>query len=217
MGEGDMALEYYLNAGRRMLAPVLLGALALCVPAHAATVPETGPAAAVARLYHQIEQMAKRQNCAQRAEFLEPAVRANYDIPNYLRESLRGHWNELAHQDIDLLQDQVTHLIATTYAANFNPGDRPRIRIAGTHYEDRYRRSVTVHLDPGSDSVIRRRYLLHRGQDDGRWRIINLFFERGGSELVHRTRYNERNLRWGGFDALRQYFRDEAGRFGADC
>lgn len=168
--------------------------------------------------YERVERMTRLDSCAERAAFLEPAVDSTYDIPNYLRESLRGHWRELADEDVAGLERRLRHLIATTYAANFESAGDFSVRVGDGAYEDRYRRSVEVRiLRRSGEEVTRRRYLLHQTEDGGDWKVINLFFPRGGNELAYRARYHEENLRWGGFDALREYLRAEASRFGADC
>ncbi|WP_353252666.1 ABC transporter substrate-binding protein [Salinisphaera sp. PC39] len=209
------------HARQRAAARAIVGLVAALMlpgtPVHAAPSEAAAAADTVRDFYERVERMTRLDSCAERAAFLESAVDSTYDIPNYLRESLRGHWQELAGEDVDALQRGLRHLIATTYAANFASPEDLSVRIGDAAYEDRYRRSVGVLIQQSGKEVAQRRYLLHRTDDGGDWKVINLFFPRGGNELVHRARYNEENLRWGGFDALREYLRAEASRFGADC
>lgn len=202
----------------RALVVLLAAAVAGGAPSAAAVSDGSDTATTtITRFYERLAELDRHQTCAQRADSLEPAVAAAYDITNYVRESLRGHWTELAGEDVADLEALTRHLIATTYAANFASAEDLRFRVDDAAYEDRYRRSVEVHIERPGAPTVSRRYLLHRTEAGDRWQVINLFFPRGGNELVHRARYNEENLRWGGFDALRQHLRDEAGRFGVDC
>jgi len=203
------------RATARAIVGLVAGLAILGAPAHAA--PSEAAADTVRDFYERVERMTRLDSCAERAAYLESAVDSTYDIPNYLRESLRGHWRELADEDVAGLERRLRHLIATTYAANFGPRGDFSVRVGDSAYEDRYRRSVGVRILHAGKEVAQRRYLLHQAEDSGDWQVINLFFPRGGNELVHRARYNEENLRWGGFDALREYLRAEASRFGADC
>jgi phospholipid transport system substrate-binding protein len=157
----------------------------------------------VERLYAALLDVMKRADAlgfAGRYEALEPVVRTSYDLP-FMAELIVGRqWRALTPEQQQRWLDAFARFTVSTYADRFD-------RFSGERFEVGY-------VDPGTQGTALVHTTLVRSegepvkldyrlrQEDGQWRIIDVYLSGTVSELALRRSEYASLMRREGFDAL---------------
>jgi phospholipid transport system substrate-binding protein len=183
---------------RKLLLALILCALA--VPGRAAT----EPAAVVETFYGTLLEVMKNAEAlgfAGRREKLGPAVDQAYNLPLMARLSVGPQWRELSPEQQKRFVDSFRELTLSTYAARFDgySGEQLVVEPGGRDAQGgKIVRSKIVRTD--GEPPVQLDYLMR--QEDGGWRIIDVYLKGTVSELATRRSEFSSVLRRDGPQAL---------------
>jgi phospholipid transport system substrate-binding protein len=135
-----------------------------------------------------------------RYETLAPALVAAYDFPEMTRVSSGRYWRELTDAQKQQLVETFTAYSLATYAARFNGFGGERFEVLGEAPAPADSVRVNNQIVQANGEPIRIDYLLH--QQQGQWRIIDVYLKSSVSELALQRSEFTSVLAKGGFDGL---------------
>jgi phospholipid transport system substrate-binding protein len=140
---------------------------------------------------------------------LEPAVRSAYDLSAMMRVATGAYWAKISPADQAALVTAFGRFSAATYAHNFDDYSGQKFVITGvdTRLPDKLVRSQ---LAIGSGGPINLVYRMR--QDNGRWRIIDVFYNGTISQLAQQASDFSATLATGGAAALIKKLNDQTER-----
>jgi len=136
-----------------------------------------------------------------RREYLAPIVTETFDLPAMTQISVGRHWEKFGPQEQEELVERFTELSISTFAARFDGYSGQTWQIAGT--EDARRGGVLVQnrLVQPDGETIPIDYLMHQ-DEDGHWRILDVYLDGSISELALRRSEFAGVIKSSGVDAL---------------
>jgi phospholipid transport system substrate-binding protein len=134
-----------------------------------------------------------------RFQKLEPVVRSTYDLPAMMRVATGAYWAKMSPADQAALVTAFGRFSAATYAHNFADFSGQKFIITGvdTRLPDKL---VRTQLVLSSTAPINLVYRMR--EDDGRWRIIDVFYNGTISQLAQQASDFAATLLSGGAPAL---------------
>jgi phospholipid transport system substrate-binding protein len=140
---------------------------------------------------------------------LEPAVRSAFDLGAMMRVATGAYWAKMSPADQTALVTAFGRFSAATYAHNFDDYSGQKFVITGvdTRLPDKLVRTQLV-IPPAApiNLVYRMR------QEDGRWRIIDVFYNGTISQLAQQASDFSSTLAAGGAAALIKKLNDQTDR-----
>jgi phospholipid transport system substrate-binding protein len=130
---------------------------------------------------------------------MESAVRATYDLQAMMRVATGAYWARMSAADQAALVTAFGRFSAATYAHNFDDYSNQKFVVTGvdTRLPDKL---VRTQLIISSSAPINLVYRMR--QSDGRWRIIDVFYNGTISQLAQQASDFSATLAAGGADAL---------------
>jgi phospholipid transport system substrate-binding protein len=130
---------------------------------------------------------------------MEPAVRSAYDLQAMMRVATGAYWAKMSPADQSALVTAFGRFSAATYAHNFDDYSGQKFVITGvdTRLPDKL---VRTQLVIASSAPINLVYRMR--QTDGRWRIIDVFYNGTISQLAQQASDFSATLLSGGAPAL---------------
>jgi phospholipid transport system substrate-binding protein len=130
---------------------------------------------------------------------MEPVVRTTFDLQAMMRVASSAYWSKMSPADQSALVTAFGRFTAATYAHNFDDFSGQKFVITGvdTRLPDKLVRTQLI-IPPSApiNLVYRMR------QDDGRWKIIDVFYNGTISQLAQQASDFSSTLATGGAAAL---------------
>ncbi len=178
---------------------LLLTALWLAAPAAA----QDDPTAVVQRLNDTllgVMQEADALGFAGRYQRLEPALVEIFAFPTMARVAAGSHWRGLDADQRERLADAFARFSIATYASRFDGFSGERFEIGSEEESARGSMIVESRIVTGDGEPVELNYLLR--QNEGRWRIFDVYLNGSISELATRRSEYTSILDNQGFDDL---------------
>jgi len=140
---------------------------------------------------------------------MDAAVRATFDLSSMMRVATSVYWAKMSPADQSALVTAFGRFSAATYAGNFDNYSGQKFVVTGvdTRLPDKLVRTQLVTPSaPPINLVYRMR------QDDGRWRIIDVFYNGTVSQLAAQQSDFAAALKAGGAPALIKNLNDKTDR-----
>jgi phospholipid transport system substrate-binding protein len=139
---------------------------------------------------------------------MEPAVRATFDLQAMMQAATFPYWAKMSAADQTALVAAFGRFSAATYAHNFDQYSGQKFVISGvdTRLPDKLVRTQLV-LSSGPINLVYR-----MRESDGRWRIIDVFYNGAISQLAQQRSDFGASLSAGGPSALIKKLNDQADR-----
>jgi phospholipid transport system substrate-binding protein len=147
-----------------------------------------------------VMQNAKALGYEGRYEKLKPAIIEAYDFSEMARVTTGRYWSSFTDDQKRQVVAAFRDLSIATYAARFDGSGSERFQILGEEPAPAGHLRVNNQAVPASGEPIRIDYLLR--QDDGEWRIIDVYLKSSVSELAVRRDEFSKILAKSGFDGL---------------
>jgi phospholipid transport system substrate-binding protein len=140
---------------------------------------------------------------------METAVRNTYDLPAMMRVATAAYWAKMSTSDQSALVTAFGRFSAATYAHNFDDYSGQKFTISGvdTRLPDKLVRTQLVMSSAAPINLVYRMRL-----DDGRWRIIDVFYNGTISQLAQQASDFSATLSTGGAPALIKKLDDQTDR-----
>jgi phospholipid transport system substrate-binding protein len=140
---------------------------------------------------------------------MEPAVRTTYDLPAMMRVATGAYWAKMSPADQSALVTAFGRFSAATYAHNFDDYSNQKFVITGvdTRLPDKLVRTQLVISSAAPINLVYR-----MRQDEGRWRIIDVFYNGTISQLAQQASDFSGTLASGGAPALIKKLNDQTAR-----
>jgi phospholipid transport system substrate-binding protein len=151
-------------------------------------------------VFTDVMQNAKALGYEGRYEKLEPALVEAYDFAAMTRVTTGRYWRDFTDDQKKQAIAAFRDLSIATYAARFDGSGSERFQILGEEPAPAGHLRVNNQAVPASGEPIRIDYLLR--QDDGEWRIIDVYLKSSVSELAVRRDEFSKILAKSGFDGL---------------
>jgi phospholipid transport system substrate-binding protein len=137
-----------------------------------------------------------------RYEKLEPALDGAYDFAAMTRVATGRYWRDFTDEQKTQAVAAFRELSIATYAARFDGSGAggQRIEILGEEPAPSGNQRVNSQIMPPGGEPVRIDYLLR--QDNGQWRVVDIYLKSSVSELAVRREEFSRVLAKGGFDGL---------------
>ncbi len=182
---------------------VVLVVLATVLIAPAAQAQQPSPTASVERLHASlldVMQQAGRLGYEGRLQSLAPVLNAVYDYGEMARVASGRHWKNFSPDQRRRLIDAFARMSAATYAARFDDYDGEGFTTTGTREAPGGGVLVRTRLlRPGADDVALD-YLVKQGEEG--WRIVDVYYMGGISEVANQRSQFLAVLRSGGVEEL---------------
>jgi phospholipid transport system substrate-binding protein len=186
-------------AGRFVrLAILCAGVLCVAPPANAG--PASDLIAKLNTVFIDVMQNAKALGYEGRYEKLEPALVEAYDFAEMTRVTTGRYWRSFTKEQKKQVVAAFHDLSIATYAARFDGFSGERFEILGEEPAPTGHLRVNNQIVPAGGEPIHIDYLLR--QDDGKWRIIDVYLKSSVSELAVRRAEFTDILAKSGFDGL---------------
>jgi phospholipid transport system substrate-binding protein len=140
---------------------------------------------------------------------MEPAVQNTYDLQAMMRVATSAYWTKMSPADQSALVTAFGRFSAATYARNFDTYSGQKFVITGvdTRLPDKLVRTQLVLSPTSSINLVYR-----MRQDEGRWRIIDVFYNGTISQLAQQASDFSATLSTGGAPALIKKLNDQTER-----
>jgi len=140
---------------------------------------------------------------------MEPAVQNTYDLQAMMRVATSAYWTKMSPADQSALVAAFGRFSAATYARNFDTYSGQKFVITGvdTRLPDKLVRTQLVLSPTSSINLVYR-----MRQDEGRWRIIDVFYNGTISQLAQQASDFSATLSTGGAAALIKKLNDQTER-----
>jgi phospholipid transport system substrate-binding protein len=172
----------------------------LCIAPSANAGPASDLIAKLNAVFIDVMQNAKALGYQGRYEKLEPALVEAYDFPEMTRVTTGRYWRNFTDDQKQQVVAAFHDLSIATYAARFDGFSGERFEILGEEPAPAGNLRVNNQIVPASGEPIHIDYLLR--QDDGKWRIIDVYLKSSVSELAVRRAEFTDTLAKGGFEGL---------------
>jgi len=136
-----------------------------------------------------------------RYEYVRPVVARTFDVPFMGSKSVGRHWRTLSEEQQADWLSRFTGYLAANYAGNFTAYDGESFEVLGEQPAPRDTRVVLTRLNVPGDADVILNYRL-REDEDGTWRIIDIYLKGTVSELALRRSDFSTTLREKGFAEL---------------
>ncbi|HZF35695.1 MAG TPA: ABC transporter substrate-binding protein [Candidatus Angelobacter sp.] len=147
-----------------------------------------------------VMQNAKSLGYEGRYKKLEPTLAETYDFTEMARVTTGRYWRDFTDDQKRRVTAAFHDLSIATYAARFDGSSSERFEILGEEPAPAGNLRVNSQIVPISGEPTRVDYLLH--QEDGQWRIIDVYLKTSVSELATRRDEFTDILAKSGFDGL---------------
>jgi phospholipid transport system substrate-binding protein len=178
---------------------VLVAAL-FCSAPPASAGPASERIAKLNTVFSDVMHNAKALGYAGRYEKLEPAVVEAYDFTEMARLITGRYWRDFTDDQKQQVVAAFRDLSIATYAARFDGSGGERFEILAEEQAPAGNLRVNNQLVPASGEPTRVDYLLR--QDNGQWRIVDVYLKSSVSELAVRRDEFTAILAKSGFDGL---------------
>ncbi len=186
-------------ASRLVQVAVLVAALSYIAPPVSAG-PASDQIAKLNTVFRDVMQNAKSLGYAGRYEKLEPALAEAYDFTEMARVTTGRYWRDFTDDQKQQVAAAFRDLSIATYAARFDGSSGERFEILAEQPAPAGKLRVNNQIVAASGEPVRVDYLLR--QDDGQWRIIDVYLKSSVSELAVRRDEFTAVLATSGFDGL---------------
>ena len=186
-------------AGRLVRLAVLCAAF-LCIAPAANAGPASDLIAKLNTVFIDVMQNAKALGYKGRYEKLEPALVEVYDFKEMTRVTTGRYWRSFTDDQKKQVVAAFHDLSIATYAARFDGFSGERFEILGEEPAPAGNLRVNNQIVQANGEPIHIDYLLR--QDDGKWRIIDVYLKSSVSELAVRRAEFTDILAKNGFDGL---------------
>jgi phospholipid transport system substrate-binding protein len=186
-------------AGRLVRLAVLCAAF-LCIAPAANAGPASDLIAKLNTVFIDVMQNAKALGYKGRYEKLEPALVEVYDFKEMTRVTTGRYWRSFTDDQKKQVVAAFHDLSIATYAARFDGFSGERFEILGEEPAPAGNLRVNNQIVQANGEPIHIDYLLR--QDDGKWRIIDVYLKSSVSELAVRRAEFTDILAKSGFDGL---------------
>ena len=174
-----------MNLSRR----ALLASLAfLGVPGTAVPAETSSPTATVAAFYDALLALmkeARRLSFDQRYGRLQPTVARTFDLALMTRIAVGPQWPQLSSDQQQRLTDAFSRYTISTYASRFDDFNGERFVIEPNPQQSPNGPVVATRMTRSDGDDVKLNYLMRR-EDDGTWRVIDMFLSGTVSELATR-------------------------------
>lgn len=144
----------------------------------------TDPVAAVERLHATLLQVMQGQAGYEgRRNTLAPVLAATYDYPVMTRAASGSHWKQMTPEQQERLVNAFAGLSTATYAARFSEHDGERFVTLGGKEAPGGGVLVQTQLERPKGEPVKLDYLVKQG--DGGWRIVDVYYMGGISEVAN--------------------------------
>ncbi|HET6520468.1 MAG TPA: ABC transporter substrate-binding protein [Geminicoccaceae bacterium] len=197
---------------RRALAGLLL-LLALAAPPGAGATTPREPVEELTALLLDVMRNAEALGFGGRYDRLAPVLTRVFNFPVMARIAVGGHWGGLSPEQREQLVDAFTRMSVATYADRFDgySGESFEILGEGPGPRDTVLVQTTI-VRPGEEDVPIN-YMMR--EDDGAWRIVDVFLEGRYSELAMRRSEYGSVIERQGFDRLVRALEEQVARMEA--
>lgn len=182
---------------------VVLVVLAMVLIAPVSQAQQPSPTASVERLHAallEVMQRAGRLGYQGRARALAPVLNAVYDYGEMTRVASGSHWKRFSPDQRRRLIDAFAQMSTATYAARFDGYDGERFTTTGTKQAPTGGVLVQSRLLRPRRSDVALDYLVKQGE--GGWRIVDVYYMGGISEVANQRGQFLAVLRSGGVEEL---------------
>ena len=186
-------------AGRLVLLAILCAAFLYMAPPASAG-PASDLIAKLNTVFIDVMQNAKVLGYEGRYEKLEPALVEAYDFAEMTRVTTGRYWRSFTDDQKKQVVAAFHDLSIATYAARFDGFSGERFEILGEEPAPSDNLRVNNQIVQANGEPIRIDYLMR--QDDGTWRIIDVYLKSSVSELAVRRAEFTDTLAKSGFDGL---------------
>ena len=201
---------------RRLARPfaVVATALALLVGlgTGAARAADTDPAVATLDTFHKalIETMKQGAELGVKGRYrkLEPVVKQTFNLPVMTRFAVGTKWSEFTDADHQALIDAFTRLTVASYAHNFDSYGGERFDVNPNGQTRGVDKIVQTKLIRPNDGPVTLNYRMR--QVDGAWKVIDIYYGGGVSQLTVRRADLAATAMTGGAKALTKDLSDQA-------
>jgi phospholipid transport system substrate-binding protein len=144
-----------------------------------------------------------------RFQKMESAVRSTYDLQAMMRVATGAYWAKMSPADQTALVTAFGRFSAATYARNFDDYSGQKFVLTGvdTRLPDKLVRTALVLPSAASINLVYR-----MRQTDGRWRIVDVFYNGTISQLAQQASDFSGTLSAGGPPALIKKLNDKTER-----
>ena len=178
---------------------LLVSGLWLATPAAA----QDDPTAVVHRLNNtllEVMREAEALGFTGRYQRLEPVLGEIFAFPTMARIAAGGHWRGLSTEQRERLADAFARFSIATYANRFDGFSGERFEVGSEQDSVRGSTLVDSRIITGDGERVELNYLLR--QNDGHWRIFDIYLNGSISELATRRSEYTSILDNRGFDSL---------------
>jgi phospholipid transport system substrate-binding protein len=182
----------------------LLASIAAASPGRATEAAgATAARATVERLYAALLDVMKRSEELSydgRYAELDPVIQQVYDLPFMSAKTLGRHWKELSEEDRSRWVATFTRLTVSTYADRFDGYTGQQFEVLSVEPSSHETMMVRTRIVPTDDEPVDLDYRLR--DEQGSWRIIDLFMNGTVSELALRRSEYSSVVKRDGFESL---------------
>jgi phospholipid transport system substrate-binding protein len=151
-------------------------------------------------VFTDVMQNAKALGYEGRYEKLEPALIEAYDFTAMTRVTTGRYWRDFTDDQKKQAVAAFRDLSIATYAARFDGSGSQRFEILGEAAAPAGNLRVNSQVVPSNGELVRVDYLLR--QDNGKWRVIDIYLKSSVSELAMRRDEFTSILAKAGFEGL---------------
>jgi phospholipid transport system substrate-binding protein len=170
-------------------------------PAHAQGASPTETVERVNDALLHVMRNAEEMGLQGRRAYLAPVITEHFDLPAMTKLAVGRHWEKFDPSEQDELVERFTDLSISTFAARFDGYSGQDWSIAGTRDTRRGGVLVQNRLVQPDGETIPIDYLMHR-DEDGAWRILDVYLDGSISELALRRSEFAGVIKSNGVDAL---------------
>ncbi|WP_135469480.1 ABC transporter substrate-binding protein [Crenalkalicoccus roseus] len=184
------------------------------LPALAAPVRAQDAAAAVVERFHavllEVMRNARQLGIRGREERLRPAMQAAFNLPAMARIAVGPPWAQMSQAEQQALAQAFADWSVATYAARFDGYGGESFETTGENRLPNGDTLVRTQLNRPNEAPVALNYLLR--QQNGQWRIVDIYLAGSISELAGRRAEFATLLREGGAERLTAELRQRTER-----
>lgn len=191
--------ETMTTFSRRFVGVLALGIGLLAVPARA----EDQPVAAINSFYDvllDVMKNADKLGFEGRVKKLDPVIRKTYDLPLMARLTVGPQWSSLSPDQQQRITEAFSKMTVNTYGSRFDGYSGERFEVSPQTSKSSNGTVVQTRLIKSDGEPISLNYLMR--DENGAWRVIDVFLNGTASELATRRSEFSSVLRRDGPDAL---------------
>lgn len=145
-------------------------------------------------------QAGKAAGAAGRAKVVGPAVEQTFDLPYMARVAVGPEWAKMSAEDQAALQKAYARYAVANWAKNFDNYNGQKLELDGPVQDRGADKLVKTKLTGPGSSPVSLAYRMR--QDGGTWKVIDVFYNNGISQLATQRSDFASTLSSGGAKAL---------------